>query len=83
MQSGGLERQAGPELEAERRRSEQSILDRRLNDDGIPEMFVISVGHQAVSCDDIGDVHSAKSLCVKKKVLCRFRSLQVQFFCEE
>lgn len=62
MQSCGLEGQASPELEAERCRSEQPIFDRLLNDNGVPEMFIISVGHQAVCCNDVGYIHCLQSL---------------------
>jgi transcriptional regulator with XRE-family HTH domain len=79
MQSGCLKRQTGPKLEAERRRSEQSVLDRLLNDDGIPEMFIISVGHEAVCYDDVGNVHFAKFLCTKGKVLCKLKLCKYNF----
>jgi hypothetical protein len=64
MQSGCLEGQTSPKLEAEYRRPEQSVLDRLLNDDGIPEVFIISVWHEAVCYDNVGYVHFAKSLCI-------------------
>ena len=60
MQSCCLKGQAATKLETERRRSEQSVLDRLFYDDGIPEMFIISVGHEAVCRDEVGYVHFCK-----------------------
>ena len=79
MQSCCFEEQAAPKLETERRRSEQSVLDRLFYDDGIPEMLIISVGHEAVCYDDVGYIHFAKSLCTKEKLLCNRKLCKYNF----